>query len=495
MLHPIATFLPASPLPCSSAPLLPRYHYTGHCPRTGNLLHLPRTELIEAIAQGLMQQLGNGAEFREGKMYGVLLVETAIGEHSVLKAFSGLLNGESTIAGWVPPIPGRDRVALAEAETLVELEAIKQELIHLHQIPERQMYQERSQFWQQHLAELTERQQQHKQVRQANREILQATLTGNELTQALATLDDESRNDKRDRRHLKQQRDAELIPLKQILDRTDARILELKRQRKERSRHLQAQLYTAYHLTNFAGETASLESLMPAGYLPTGTGDCCAPKLLHYAAANGLRAIALAEFWWGEPSADGGKVPGEFYGACTERCQPIMGFLLSGLPNRPPNPPIVHCRSSGSRRGTEPQTNSLQKAILAIQSSPSMEDLGGNRDLGGNAGSIRSTPDLTILYEDEFLIAIDKPAGLLSVPGRTGDRQDAVLSRLWSGGAGGTVNHSLPIHPSTHPLFYPSTDSIKTPPAFFCWRKIGRAIDRLQTNSRSGRFRKSMRRF
>jgi tRNA pseudouridine32 synthase / 23S rRNA pseudouridine746 synthase len=37
---------------------------------------------------------------------------------------------------------------------------------------------------------------------------------------------------------------------------------------------------------------------------------------------------------------------------------------------------------------------------------------------------------LPIIYEDEYLIAIDKPAGLLSVPGRTIDLQDSVLSRL-----------------------------------------------------------------
>lgn len=37
---------------------------------------------------------------------------------------------------------------------------------------------------------------------------------------------------------------------------------------------------------------------------------------------------------------------------------------------------------------------------------------------------------LTILYEDDYLIAIDKPAGLLSVPGRTSDRQESILRYL-----------------------------------------------------------------
>ena len=90
----------------------------------------------------------------------------------------------------------------------------------------------------------------------------------------------------------------------------------------------------------------------------------------------------MAEFWWGAASANGDKVQGEFYPACEERCQPLMGFLLSGL----------------ARSG----------AIVPA----------------------RLDQPLPVLYEDEWLIAVHKPAGLLSVPGRYGDRQDSVLSRL-----------------------------------------------------------------
>ena len=82
----------------------------------------------------------------------------------------------------------------------------------------------------------------------------------------------------------------------------------------------------------------------------------------------------MAEFWWGNPSLD--KTPGEFYPACTERCQPLLGFLLSGLAP----PPLIR--------------------------------------------------SLTVLYEDAELIAVDKPAGLLSVPGRRLATQDSVVSRL-----------------------------------------------------------------
>ena len=90
----------------------------------------------------------------------------------------------------------------------------------------------------------------------------------------------------------------------------------------------------------------------------------------------------MAEFWWGA-SSNQDKIQGEFYGACVERCQPLMGFLLSGLRANPPTP-------FPSRGGVS----------------------------------------LDILYEDQWLIVVNKPAGILSVPGRYRDRQDSVESRL-----------------------------------------------------------------
>jgi tRNA pseudouridine32 synthase / 23S rRNA pseudouridine746 synthase len=108
-------------------------------------------------------------------------------------------------------------------------------------------------------------------------------------------------------------------------------------------------MHNAYQLMNFLGTSSSLRELMPAG-IPTGTGDCCAPKLLHYAASQGLKPIAMAEFWWGDGSVgvealgSKEKIQGEFYGACEERCQPLMGFMLAGL--SPPADLALHLRSN-----------------------------------------------------------------------------------------------------------------------------------------------------
>ncbi len=353
--------------------LAPSYWYTGIDSDRGELLRLPRTQEVEAIAIDLMTQLAQTDVYdREGKMYGVLLAESASGERLVLKAFSGLLNGEAAIEGWVPPIPGRESVAAAEAETLADLAVMKQELIALDRSPVRERYRVAAAEYSDRLARLAVIHRQRKEWRDRDRQRTIATLDDTELATALAELAARSRQDGRERRQLKLERDAVLQPLGAILEQIETRMRELKQQRKIRSRQLQTQLHDAYRLMNFLGTSSSLRQLMPAG-IPTGTGDCCAPKLLHYAATLQLKPIALAEFWWGENTAD--KRQGEFYGACAERCQPLMGFMLSGL---------------------TPRSDAL----------------------------------LPIIYEDRYLLAVNKPAGLLSVPGRYLDRQDSVLSRM-----------------------------------------------------------------
>ena len=380
-------------------PLPPDYWYEGICPQTGTLLRLPRTALVVAIARDLMQHLAGDAVYsQEGKMYGVLLVETPASEQQVLKAFSGLLMGQSLVESWVPPIPGRDQVAFQEAQTLSKLETMKQELIALQQLPERKQYELLAQEFETRLQQLSVSHQQRKQERQEQRQLNSETLTGAALATALEQLDEASRRDGIDRRQLKRQRNTVLQPLKAQLDQVDDRIRELKQQRQELSRQLQAQMHAHYSLTNFAGQSLPLQALMPDGAMPTGTGDCCAPKLLHHAATQGLKPLAMAEFWWGPSPPKGDKVQGEFYGACAERCQPLMGFLLSGL-------------ALGGA------THAAKGWVVTSKDPARMLHLG-------------SEQPLSIIYEDEGLIAVDKPAGLLSVPGRYYDRQDSVLTRL-----------------------------------------------------------------
>ncbi|MDZ8188607.1 MAG: pseudouridine synthase [Nostoc sp. ChiSLP02] len=379
ILHAVSDFLD-SDFPVSDSS--PNYYYEGHCPQSGDCLKLPRTPLSEAIAQGLMQYLTKDDCYsQEGKMYGILLVELPNSEQGVLKAFSGLLHGCNMVEGWMPPIPGRDEVAFQETRTLAQLDAIKEEILSLKQLNKHQQYKALSGEFEQQLQIMSDRHRDCKHQRQQKRQQICNTLTPEALAIALEELDAESRQQKIERRQLKRQQNLVLQPLQQIIAAADTRIRELKQQRKELSRELQTQMHASYSLTNFAGRSQSLQQLMPEGS-PTGTGDCCAPKLLHYAATHHLKPLAMAEFWWGASSANQDKIQGQFYGACAERCQPLMGFLLSGL------------GMEGTRRHSE------------------------------------TSSSLPIIYEDEWLIAVDKPAGLLSVPGRYRDRQDSVWSRL-----------------------------------------------------------------
>ncbi len=354
-IYPLSDFIePTTTLDDS----LPTYWYEGRCPQSQTLFRLPRTATSEAIAYGLMQQLAaDNITHHEGKMYGILIVEQGI-----LKAFSGLLNGRSEVEGWVPPIPKQEDIILMENETLIQLKKMKQQLLCLESIPERLIYKKLQQEWVERLQQLTYKHQQNKQKRQEQRQQSLDNL-------ALEELREQSRRDGIEKKKLKQQREQELKPFQEIITQADKRIEQLKKQRQSLSRQLQEQLYTSYSLTNFLGQSTNLKQLMTTGLMPTGTGECCAPKLLNYAATHDLKPLAMAEFWWGT----GQKVSGQFYGACLERCQPLMGFLLSGC----------------SRKEM-----------------------------------------LDIIYEDDWLLIVNKPAGLLSVPGRYRDNQDSVVSRL-----------------------------------------------------------------
>jgi tRNA pseudouridine32 synthase/23S rRNA pseudouridine746 synthase len=365
------------------------YWYEGRSPLTGEWLKLPRTREAETSARALMQELAQDQRYhQEGKMYGILLVEDAAGKQQILKAFSGLLQGESLVDGWVPPIPGRAAIGLEETVTLSQLEAIKQELIALETIPERSHLAHLTQQFTLELQQLAITHHQRQQLRQQQRQILQETLLGEALDEALQQLIHQSQQDGIERRKLKAQQKEQLEPWNAIVAAANARMQTLKQQRKQLSKQLQTRMYEAYYLTNFAGTTVSLSQFMPNTLMPTGTGDCCAPKLLHYAAAHGFTPLAMAEFWWGQPSIQDDKIPGEFYGACRDRCQPLLGFLLAGI------------EPAGSR----------QQAVV------------------GEAGEGQG--EVSLLYEDEWVVVVDKPAGLLSVPGRYHDRQDSVLSRL-----------------------------------------------------------------
>jgi tRNA pseudouridine32 synthase / 23S rRNA pseudouridine746 synthase len=346
------------------------YWYTGNCPLSGQELRLPRTPEIEHLARQWMTEMVTDIDFhQEGKMYGLLLAQSVGGDIHTLKAFSGLWQGQSVATGWVPPLPGRETLGIAEIDTIQRLAALGDQILITKSSP----------FHAEYAALLTEARQQREQLntelqacrnqRQAQRAKATAQFpsVSDELTTVLAEIDQASKADSRRKRALKEYWQSRLQPLCLEVDRLNTTMHNLKQQRQILSRTLQTQLHQTTTITNFAGEIKSLTALRPEG-LSTGTGECCAPKLLHYAASQQLTPVAMAEFWWGP--AVGDKRPGIFYGACADRCQPLMGFMLSGL------------------------AAEVQRRI--------------------------PTELLEIIYETPDLVAIDKPHGLLSVPGRYG---------------------------------------------------------------------------
>lgn len=446
------------------------YSYSGICPTTGQQLCLPRSALAEAVARGLMERLGAGEWVidGEGKMYGVLVVETPTGEMGALKAFSGLLQGQPIQPGWVPPIPGRAAVARAEAETLAQLTQIRDELAQIAVDPVWEAVQALEQDYRDRRQTLQRHHRQTKADRRHTRQRLQATLSGAERDLALAALDRQSQQEGIQRRKLKQEQDAALALLKARTQALADRRLALRRDRKRLSRQLQTQMHATYTLTNFAGYSRSLIEIVQGQGMPTGTGDCCAPKLLHFAARQGLKPLGLAEFWWGAGGND--RRSGQFYGACAERCQPIMGFLLSGLqgtggfPDYPGTggqfaviqqavtgqvepldaPAQVQGRSRGvtpmplsqgissSEQNSDWGTIEVEGEYIEGDKEDRVRKSGIYRKIIGRSGLESCYPEnfyaLKILYVDQWLVVVDKPAGLLSVPGRR--QWDSVLSRL-----------------------------------------------------------------
>ncbi len=163
----------------------------------------------------------------------------------------------------------------------------------------------------------------------------------------------------------------------------DVRALDA--ERTARSRTLMTQLQDGYRFANARGEVRALRELFAPGAPPAGAGDCAAPKLLAHAYRQGLVPLALAEFWWGAPSAAGDRREGVFYAACRGKCLPILTHMLDGLPADPP--PLF------------------------------------------GAAAIDSAEPVTV-HEDAHLLVVHKPSGLLTVPGRSASLQDCAVSRL-----------------------------------------------------------------
>lgn len=128
--------------------------------------------------------------------------------------------------------------------------------------------------------------------------------------------------------------DAKIKALTQhinLLQKSDLQRVKLVQERKQTSRDFMQLLHSFYTLHNFSGEARSLsDAFCDSRGIPTGSADCCAPKLLNFAAKNGLKPLGLSEFYFGKENKSMTRKHGEFYSACVPKCQPILGYMLCG---------------------------------------------------------------------------------------------------------------------------------------------------------------------
>jgi len=102
------------------------------------------------------------------------------------------------------------------------------------------------------------------------------------------------------------------------------------RARRDLSQQLMRDIHASYVLRNARGEQRPMiDAFVSDAGIPSGTGDCCTPKLLHACYLRGWKPVAVAEFCWGR-SKVAPRESGSFYSSCSDRCEPILGFMLCG---------------------------------------------------------------------------------------------------------------------------------------------------------------------
>jgi tRNA pseudouridine32 synthase / 23S rRNA pseudouridine746 synthase len=342
-----------------------------------------RTEpapLARRAAEELIARLARMGELREGKMFGVLVVANADGTTGALYGFSGMLDGRWRVDGFVPPVfdeAARDAFWPAGEDELRGLEREIRDLLDDAEPLRARL----AELTARHAGEADAMRARHRDRRAQRHEARR----GPADAAARHALDQESRGDTAERRRLDAAQEAERAAIETALRALDEPRLALEARRAERSRHFLARIWDTYPITSARGERRSLRDLFAPDAPPGGAGDCAGPKLLAEAYRRGQRPLALAELWWGPPPPTGGRHAGSFYPSCRGKCGPILPFMLEGLDVE--DAPVFGAAPIGD---DEPR----------------------------------------VVFEDDWLIVVDKPCGLLSVPGRHAQLRDSVQVRL-----------------------------------------------------------------
>lgn len=319
-------------------------------------------------------------ELAQGKMFGVLVVRTQEGETGYLAAFSGILAGSNVHPFFVPPVYD---LLQPQGFFKIEEEQISQINTRIGLLEEDEEYKRQMQ----QLAAL--RQTAQETLEEAKRQMKRAKEKREERRREAAlpnstpmtpeeesALIRESQFQKAEYKRMERAWKERIAPLQQTISDYEAGIQALKSERKQRSATLQQKLFEQFKMLNYRGEVKTLCDIFRQTVHktpPAGAGECAAPKLLQQAYLHGWKPVAMAEFWWGESPKTEIRHHGHYYPACKGKCEPILGHMLQGL---------------------------------EVDENPMLKELQSGKKT------------LDIIYEDEWLAVVNKPAGMLSVPGK-----------------------------------------------------------------------------
>lgn len=339
-------------------------------------------------------------ELSRGKMFGVLVVQTGNGEVGYLAAFSGILAGKNQHSYFVPPVYD---LLQPQGFFKVEEENISAINRRIKQLEEDKEYTSL-------LSELTRTHQQARETLDIAKQQLKEAKEKRELrrkeagltTEEEARLIRESQFQKAEYKRLERSWKEKIAALQVEVNNREELIQELKVERKSRSAALQQQLFGQFRMLNYRKEVKTLCDIFSQTVHktpPAGAGECAAPKLLQQAYLHGWKPIAMAEFWWGNSPKAEIRHHGYYYPACKGKCEPILQHMLQGL---------------------EVEENPMLQ----------LPEQGYGK--------------LKIVYEDEWLLVVNKPSGMLSVPGK-GEKESvySLARQLYPEADGPMIVHRL----------------------------------------------------
>ena len=365
-------------------------------------------------------------ELASGKMLGVLVCRTAEGQLGFLAAYSGQLGGSESWPWFVPAVFDYLHPDGYFKREEAAISAINRHIEEMERAAEYVELKDRLQQTKDQAAAAIDGYRQMMAEAKANRDALRL-MTGN--NDALIR---ESQYQKAELRRLKKVWKERLADAENHLRPFEDDISRLRQERHRRSDDLQRWLFDQFEMLNEKGERRTLTDIFahtPQRVPPSGAGECCAPKLLQYAFLHHLRPLCMAEFWQGRSPQAEVRHHGQFYPACRGKCKPILEWMLgidvsTMIPAYPTERPSW--AAANSAYPTERPSWAAANSCVPIPADAPTRSLSVASEQSSSASPF--TLHSSLLYEDSSVLVIDKPAGLLSVPGKT--QEESVESLL-----------------------------------------------------------------